>query len=107
MQMWTLADAVRSEDSGRSDGSLQGAHCLVQEIDAPSQLFFRRQVWLSHGIVKFAASHDSSHSDLRGDIREASNHDYGNAFFFDLLGDRSAATSAGPSSGGEDDSVDA
>ena len=97
MRKRTLSDAVASEDSRRSDGSLQGMHCLVQEIDAPSQLLFRWQLRLSYGVVKLVASHNPSHSNLRGDVGEASDHHHGNSLFLDFFCDRSAATCAGSS----------
>jgi hypothetical protein len=51
-------------------------------------------------IVKLAAAHNPADADLSGDIGEAGDYDYRDALFFDLFGDRSAATTAGSSGGG-------
>jgi hypothetical protein len=50
--------------------------------------------------VKLASTHDPADADLSGDIGKAGDYDYRNALFFDLFGDRSAATSAVSSGGG-------
>jgi hypothetical protein len=80
---------------------------FVQKAHAPLQLFPRRQFRLAHGVVKFTPAHDSPYPDLGCDVGEAGDQHHGNFLLFDFFADRSAATRAGSSRGGQNDSVDA
>jgi hypothetical protein len=81
--------------------------CFFENAGAPATLFLGGQVRLSQGVVKLVAAENSSHADLRSNIGKAGDEHHGDAFHFDLSTDRSAATSAGSSSGGQYDAIHA
>jgi hypothetical protein len=56
--------------------------------------------------MKLIAADDSSDAYLLGDIAEAGDEHHGDALFFDLSADRSAATRARASRRGQDHTVD-
>ena len=87
--------------------SFQRSERFLEERDAPAQFFLRRQFGLSDRVVKFAAGEDPADADLLRDVGETGDQYDGDSFLLDFLADRSAATSAGSSSGGQYDRVDA
>ena len=79
---------------------LERREAFLHKADAPAKLFFRRQLRLSHRIMKLAPAHDPAYSHLRRHVGEAGDEHHRDSPFLDFFADRSAATRAGSSGGG-------